>query len=72
MKIRLLVTYAILAICLPGPVLGQSTYGAVVGVAYDSTGAALPGATVTLTEVQTNFERTTDQPTARGRSSSRT
>jgi hypothetical protein len=58
MKIRLLVTFSILAICLPGPVLGQSTYGAVVGVATDASGAILPGATITLTEVQTTFART--------------
>jgi hypothetical protein len=37
----------------------QSTYGAVVGTALDPTSALLPGATVTLTEVQTNFDRRT-------------
>ena len=37
----------------------QSTYGAVVGTALDPSSAVLPGATVTLTEVQTNFDRTT-------------
>ena len=54
----------LLALCfaflsgLPPDSLAQSTYGAVVGVANDSTGAALPGASVTLTEVQTAFART--------------
>lgn len=37
----------------------QSTYGALVGVLTDASKAVLPGATVTLTEVQTNFARTT-------------
>lgn len=37
----------------------QSTYGAVVGVVADASGAVLPGVTVTLTEVQTNVVRTT-------------
>src|SRR5437870_1188243 len=37
----------------------QSTYGAVVGVLTDSTKAVVPGAPVTLTEVQTNVKRTT-------------
>lgn len=40
------------------PLAAQSTYGAVVGVAYDSSGGVLPGATVTLTEVRTNVVRT--------------
>jgi len=37
----------------------QSTYGAVVGVLTDSTKAVVPGAPVTLKEVQTNVTRTT-------------
>lgn len=40
-----------------GPVSAQSTYGAVVGVVTDNTGAVVPGATVTLTEVQTAVAR---------------
>lgn len=39
--------------------VAQSTYGAVVGQALDASAGVLPGATVTLTEVQTNFARTT-------------
>ena len=63
MKIRFLFACSILLLCLPATGLGQSTYGAVVGVAADSSGAVLPNATVTLTEVQTTFARTsvTDQ-----------
>jgi hypothetical protein len=62
-KIRFLFACSILLLCLPATGLGQSTYGAVVGVAADSSGAVLPNATVTLTEVQTTFARTsvTDQ-----------
>jgi hypothetical protein len=43
----------------PGPAAAQSTYGAVVGVLTDSTKAVVPGAPVTLTEVQTNVKRST-------------
>ncbi|HVD78015.1 MAG TPA: carboxypeptidase-like regulatory domain-containing protein, partial [Vicinamibacteria bacterium] len=39
--------------------LAQSTYGAVVGVLTDSTKGVVPGAPVTLTEVQTNVKRST-------------
>ena len=41
------------------PPRAQSTYGAVVGVVTDSSKAVMPGATVTLREVQTNVVRTT-------------
>ncbi len=40
------------------PAAAQSTYGAVVGVLTDASKAVLPGATVTLKEVQTNVVRT--------------
>ncbi len=59
MHARLLVPLVIV-ICL-SPLRAahaQSTYGAVVGNAADGSGAVLPGATVTLTEVQTSFART--------------
>jgi hypothetical protein len=45
-------------VCLPCRASAQSTYGAVVGNATDPSGAALPGATVTLTDVQTTLART--------------
>lgn len=43
----------------PTPTAAQSTYGAVVGVVTDDSDAVLPGATVTLTEIQTSLVRTT-------------
>jgi len=43
----------------PSPAGAQSTYGAVVGVLTDSTKAVVPGAPVTLKEVQTNVTRAT-------------
>jgi hypothetical protein len=48
----------LVVLLLPSMVCAQSTYGAVVGVARDASGAVLPGATITLTEVQTTFVRT--------------
>jgi hypothetical protein len=51
---------AILALAAsPGSAHAQSTYGAVVGTAVDSTHAVLPGVTLELREVQTNVTRTT-------------
>jgi hypothetical protein len=47
----------------------QSTYGAVVGQAIDASTGLLPGATVTLTEVQTSFVRTTTTDPGSGSSS---
>ena len=46
-------------------VRAQSTYGGVVGVLTDATKAVVPGATVTLTEVQTNVVRATTPGTRR-------
>ena len=58
LSLRLL---AVVCACaaLARPAAAQSTYGAVVGVVTDSTKAVMPGATVTLREVQTNVARTT-------------
>src|SRR5205823_1165299 len=39
------------------PLAAQSVYGSLVGNVTDSTGAALPGATVTATQVETNLKR---------------
>src|SRR5438874_7592571 len=39
------------------PLAAQSVYGSLVGNVTDSTGAALPGATVTATHVETNLKR---------------
>jgi uncharacterized surface anchored protein len=35
----------------------QSLYGSLVGTVTDETGAALPGATVTVTQAETNLSR---------------
>jgi hypothetical protein len=58
-RTTLVIFYSIVLICMRTPALAQSTYGAVVGVAIDASGANLPGATVSLTEVQTTFARRT-------------
>jgi hypothetical protein len=41
----------------PGSVEGQTLYGSILGNVTDNTGAALPGATVTVTHAQTNTVR---------------
>ncbi len=53
----LLVSVALLAF-VSSSLYGQSTYGSVVGSVTDSSGAAVPGATVTLTNVGTEEKRT--------------
>ncbi len=58
MRLRFVMTAFLICLSLARPAIGQSTYGAVVGTAADGSGAVIPGATVTLTEVQTNFART--------------
>src|SRR5580698_2989496 len=42
-------------VCLGNPVLGQGTNGSLAGQITDSSGAAIPGAAVTLTNVGTNL-----------------
>src|SRR5690348_8360171 len=46
----------LLVFCLPAT--AQVRFGSVVGSVSDPTGAALPGATVTLTNLATNDKRT--------------
>ena len=46
-----------LALAAPRPVAAQVLYGTIVGNVTDNTGAALPGATVTATNVETNTSR---------------
>jgi hypothetical protein len=56
------VFFAVLMLCLAGSAFGQSvnsTMGSVSGVVKDSTGAALPGVTVTATNLGTGLNRTT-------------
>jgi hypothetical protein len=42
----------------PAPLLAQAVYGTLLGTVTDSQGAAMPGATVTVTETGTNLSRT--------------
>jgi Carboxypeptidase regulatory-like domain len=53
-----LVLSLILVFCLCPFSQGQSTYGAIAGLVTDPTGAAVPGAQVTLTNVGTSEKRT--------------
>jgi hypothetical protein len=48
---------AILAL-LASPAKAQSTYGSIVGAVTDASGAVIPGASVTLTNIGTNEKRT--------------
>ena len=55
-------TYAILALCLcvwPVAAHGQQETATIVGTVIDGTGAIVPGATVMVTNVQTNISLTT-------------
>ena len=59
---RRLLTYAILALCLcvrPVAAHGQQDTATIVGTVTDGTGAIVPGATVMVTNVQTNISLTT-------------
>src|SRR5580700_11133590 len=59
-------TFAVAAICIfasLGSVVGQSTFGSIVGVLHDKTDAVLPGATVQIKDLADNSTRamTSDQ-----------
>src|SRR5262245_21742933 len=53
----LAVTAAFLVL-VPGPLRAQGTSGRLVGTVLDSSGGVLPGATVTLGNAGTGFDRT--------------
>jgi len=50
--------FVCLSVCIAIPAKAQVLFGSVVGAGSDATGAALPGATVTITSLQTNETRT--------------
>src|SRR6266487_1722629 len=54
------------AVMLVAPALAQKTTGDITGTIVDSTGAVLPGVTVTATCPVTNFTRTTTTDAAGG------
>src|SRR5262249_33131366 len=54
---RKLLLVSIFAAMLTVPAFGQ-TFGEIGGVVYDSTGAVVPGVSITVTNPQTNFTRT--------------
>lgn len=53
----LLALVSILAL-VPSTAAGQAVVGALVGNVTDTSGASIPGVTVTITEVNTNLSRT--------------
>src|SRR5262245_38714626 len=46
------------ALLLPAEAAGQAAVGALVGNVKDESGAGVPGATITATEMRTNISRT--------------
>lgn len=49
----------VLAVLFPVSLLAQATEGSILGVVVDPSGSALVGAQITVTNMQTNFPRTT-------------
>src|SRR5215510_7952873 len=54
-RVKLILVLAMLSIC--STVFGQAVNGSLLGTITDSNGAVLPGAKVTITEVNTNLSR---------------
>ena len=55
---RLLCSLALLVMALPAPAAAQQFTGTLRGTVQDSTGAVLPGASVSIVDVATNDTRT--------------
>jgi hypothetical protein len=58
LKFSLLLVVGLVIVMAGGRMQGQNNYGAIVGAVTDSTGADLPGATVTLKSAATNQTQT--------------
>ena len=56
--IRLPISVFLAIWLLPNPAAGQVLYGSITGTITDSSGAAVPGATVTITNEETGLELT--------------
>ena len=63
MKVLIRLTFLTLAVatmlCITPSLFAQSTTGTIFGVVTDATGAAIPGATITVTEVHTGAKQNT-------------
>ena len=55
---RLVILLSVLLIAVTGPAFAQSTTGTIEVIVTDSSGAPLPGVTVTATAADTNTRRT--------------
>ena len=63
MKVLLRLTFFTIAVatmvCVPSSLFAQSTTGTIFGSVTDASGAAIPGATITLTETRTEVKQNT-------------
>ena len=59
LKIAMVAAIAAVAatVLTPPPAFAQALYGSIVGTVDDSSGAPVPGASVTIRNTATNFER---------------
>jgi hypothetical protein len=57
-RLKLYSTFAVISLLLCGGASAQSSNGIIAGVVIDATGAAVPGATVTATSLDTKASRT--------------
>jgi hypothetical protein len=61
-RISVVLKFSLLFLCgllSTAPLVAQTFYGSILGTVIDSSGSALPGATVTLTNADSGFQRTT-------------